>query len=123
MKKTVKKGVTIVLVFTIIISTISISSCSNVGWAVDAACTEVKRQLINSYGDVATVSGGILYENKPDFIVIVKYEIPELKCKGSIACHVYGYRKGNCYVLSTTDEMPYNYKYSRELMKTLWGIE
>ena len=95
----------------------------NTSWVVDAACTEVKSQVYSDYGEVPSVSGSILYKNGQDYIVIVSYSLREFDWDGKVACHVYGYRKSNCYVTGMTQEMSKNYKFNTEELKALWGIE
>ena len=92
-------------------------------WVVDAACAEVKSQVYSDYGEVPRVSGNILYKNGQHYIVITTYRLSEFDWEGKIACHVYGYRKSNCYVTGMTNEMPENYHFNTEELKALWGIE
>ena len=92
-------------------------------WAVKEACKEVKAQLLEDYGEIATTQGSILYSNDQDYIVVVRYELPELNWKGSVACYVYGYSADNCHVKRITKEMSYDYAYDKEYMKTFWAID
>ena len=91
-------------------------------WVVDVACTEVKSQVYSKYGEIPSVSGNILYENGQDYIVVVSYNLREIDWEGKVACHVYGYRKSNCYVTGMTQEMSKGYKFNTEELKALWGI-
>lgn len=95
----------------------------NTSWVVDAACTEVKSQVYSDYGEVPSVSGSILYKNGQDYIVVVSYSLREFDWEGKVACHVYGFRKSNCYVTGMTQEMSKGYKFNTEELKALWGIE
>ena len=95
----------------------------NTSWVVDAACTEVKSQVYSDYGEIPSVSGSILYKNGQDYIVVVSYDLREIDWEGKIACHVYGYRKSNCYVTGMTREMPDDYRFNIEELKALWSIE
>ena len=95
----------------------------NTSWVVDAACTEVKSQVYSDYGEVPSVSGSILYKNGQDYIVIVSYNLREIDWEGKVACHVYGYRKSNCYVTGMTQELSKGYSFNTEELKALWGLE
>lgn len=92
-------------------------------WVVDAAVAEVKSDVYSQYGEIPSMSGELIYKNGQDYIVIVKYTLPEWKWKASCACHVYGYRKSNVSVMGMTNELGYDYKYGTEELKALWGIE
>lgn len=92
-------------------------------WVVDAAIREVKSNVYNDYGEIPNIRGNVIYKSGQHYIVIVKYSLPELDWKGSCACHVYGYRKGNVFVNGMTNELPGDYEYNTEELKAMWGIE
>ena len=97
----------------------------NTSWVVDEACTKAKSNVYQSYGEIPRISGQIIYQNQQNYIVAVKYSLPDGGWKASCACHVYGYRESNVVVLGTTNEMSYdyNYKASVEELKALWAID
>ena len=94
-------------------------------WVVKDTCTEMKSEVYNEYGEIPNISGKIIYENHPDYIVVVKYTLPEWGWEGSRACHVYGYREDICHVSGKTREMPYDYDYVSMLdeLKAMWALK
>lgn len=97
----------------------------NTSWVVDEACTKIKSEVYNDWGEVAQVSGEVIYKKGQDYIVAVQYKLQGSSFQGSYACHVYGYRKNNCYVSSLTTEMPYAYDYEDHIdeLKALWELD
>lgn len=95
----------------------------NTSYVIDTACTEIKREVYNSYGEIPHVQGEILYQNRPYYIVKVTYILDDTRIKGSYACRILAYRKSNSTCMSYTYEMPYTYDYNIEELKTMWGID
>lgn len=93
-------------------------------WAVECACTKVKSEVYKDYGEVPEVSGELIYKDEQDYIVVVKYELPEFGWEASVACHVFGFRESNCYVSGMTKEYSYNFDYKDDLdeLKALWEL-
>lgn len=94
-------------------------------WAVKEACSEVKSDVYNTYGEIAHVSGDLIYRDGQHHIIAVKYSIPEFDWQASCACLVYGYRESNCSVTRMTNEMSYDYNYKANLedLKALWALD
>ena len=121
-----KKILALLLSFTVFMTMSACNKDTENGneWAIDEACTEVKGQVYSEYGEMPSgISGSILYKNGQDYIVIVSYKLKEFGWEGQVACHVYGYRKSNCFVKGTTKEMPKGYEFGIEEIKALWRIE
>lgn len=93
-------------------------------WTVDEACNEVKSKVYNEYGVIPQVSGELIYKDRPNYIVVVRYEIPEWDYKASRACVVFGFRKNSGFVKGMTSEMSYNFDYEANLdeIKALWSL-
>ena len=94
-------------------------------WVVDAAVAEVKSDVYRDYGEIPSLNGRIIYQDKQNYIVAVTYRIPEYSWKASCACRVYGYREDNVSVIGMTSEMPYDYDYRAHLeeLKAMWGLD
>lgn len=115
----------IIIIFVAICTILYFGSKMDTSWAIDKACTEVKSDVYQNYGEIPKISGNIIYHEEQKYIVVVKYEIPRLGWKASCACLVYGYREDNCYVTNMTAEMSYNYNYEDNLeqLKALWALK
>ena len=99
------------------------SSISNKqSWDEAAACKEVKSIVYKSYGEIPEVSGERLWKDGQNYIVIVKFKIPDIGWEGSYACHIYGYGEDNNFLKDRTRELSYGYKYDTEELKALWAL-
>lgn len=91
-------------------------------WAVDKACTEVKSEVYQTYGEIPSLTGSVLYNKDQHYIVLVKYRVSGWDWEASRVCHIYGYGEDNCHLNNMTKELAYDYSYNIEELKALWAI-
>lgn len=103
----------------------TIGAIGRSSWAEDIACKEIKSDIYVDYGYIANVSGELIYQDDHNYVVVVRYEIPNWGWEGSCACLVHGYSVDNCFVNGKTTEMPYEYDYRANLdeLKALWKLD
>lgn len=94
-------------------------------WAVEAACKEVKSDFYSSYAAIPEVDGELIYQDDQNYVVAVRYQVPEWGVKASCACLIYGYGEDNCFLYGMTNEMTYDYNYKENLeeLKALWKLD